>query len=171
MNIQSSHLAARPMAVAQQQQPQQPQQPPAQEQPPASEPNDAFYSSFSGALETAVPFYTAAVAAGTGMFIGGVTGGVIGGLLTGGPGGAALGTVLGFAGGTVGGGYLGYQGGAALMQMAGDLGEAHNTENPEKSRAIGQAVVGGAVTLFTGSPVATAVIVGGSAIYALHQAG
>lgn len=159
------------MTAAQQQQPQQPQQPPAQEQPPATEPNDAFYTSFSGALEKTVPLYTATVGAGTGMAIGAVTGGVIGGLMTGGPGGAALGTVLGFAGGTVGGGYLGYQGGAALMRMAGDLGEAHNPENPEKGKAIGQAIAGGAVTLLTGSPVATALIVGGSAIYAQHQAG
>lgn len=158
------------MAVTQQQ-PQQPQQPPAQDQPPAGEPSDAFYTSFSGALEKTVPMYTAAVAGGIGMVIGAATGGVIGGLMTGGTGGAVLGTLLGFAGGTVGGGYLGYQGGAALMRMAGDLGEAHNPENRAKGKAIGQAMAGGAVTLLTGSPIATAIIVGGSAIYAQHQAG
>ena len=168
MNIRSSHSAARPMTAAQQ---QQPQQPPAQEQPPASEPNDAFYTPFSDALEITVPLYTAAVAGSSGMLIGTITGGVIGGLLTGGPGGAALGTVLGFAGGTAGGGYLGYMGGAALMRMAGDMGEDHNPANPEKGRAIGQAIAGGAVTMFTGSPIATALIVGGSAMYAQHQAG
>lgn len=74
------------------------------------------------------------------------------------------------AGGLFGGGYAGYNLGSMAMEASGDMGAAHNSANPAKGRAVGQAIAGGAITLFTGSPVATALIVGGSALYASSQA-
>jgi hypothetical protein len=165
MNIQSTQsrmVALRPNS--QQQQP--PSQPPAQQDP--TPPADNFDVNFSGALETVVPIYTAYAVAGWGA-----TGGAIGGAIVGGIVGGGVGAFVGGLAGFAGGGYLGIKGGRDLgqwaMQKSGDVGAAHNPENPAQGKAIGQAIAGGAITFFTGSPLMTAVVVGGSAAYAAHK--
>jgi hypothetical protein len=166
MNIQSTQpkmVASRPNG-----QQQSPTQPPAQQDP--APPADSFDVNFSGALETSLPIYTAFAGAGWGATGGFVGGAVVGGIVGGGAG-AFVGSLVGVAGG----GYLGMRSGSSFgrwaMQRSGDVGAAHNPENPAQGKAIGQAIAAGTITFFTGSPLMTAVVVGGSAAYAAHKTG
>lgn len=151
--------------------PAQGQQPPAQ-QPPAEQqpapPVDAFATNFSSALETSVPIYTAAAGVGWGAVGGTIAGTVVGGIV-GSAGGAAIGGLVGLVGGGLLGAKSGHSFGKWAMKKSGDLGAAHNPENPQQGKAIGQAVAGGAITFLSGSPVMTALVVGGSALYATHK--
>lgn len=165
MNIQSTR--ARMVALQTGAQPQHPpSQPPAQQD--QGQPRDSFKVHFSNALETTVPLYTS-FALGAWGGVGGLVGGAVIGGVVGGWVGAGLG---GLAGG-LGAGYLGKEAGAKFgrwaMQRSGDIGASHTPENPSQGKAVGQTVAASAITFFTGTPAMTALVVGGSALYAAHQ--
>ena len=173
MNIQSTRT--RMVAERSAHKQQQPStQTPAQQQP--TPPKDSFDVNLSSALETTVPLYTSfvgsAVGVTTGMVGGAVAAGVVGALI-----GGRAGTLIGaFVGGTVGivsvgyvGSKLGKKFGSWAMERSGEIGANHNPANPTKGKATGQAIAGGAITFMTGSPLMTALVVGGSAAYAAHK--